>query len=59
MYGKFTTAHYLIECPITSKYCQHIREMLTDEELALDTTTQGNMLRAYLYNIGPIITRPH
>ena len=24
--------------------------MLTDEELALDTTTQGNMLRAYLYN---------
>ena len=48
-YGQFNTAHYLIECPITSKNCQYIREMLNDDELDLDITSQGDILRTRLY----------
>ena len=48
-YGQFNTAHYLIECPITSKNCQYVREMLNDDELDVDITSQGDILRTRLY----------
>ena len=51
-YGQFNTAHYLIECPITSKNCQYVREMLNDDELDVDITSQGDIVYSGPASIG-------
>ena len=40
--GAFSASHYLVTCPITSKHCQPLREMLSNEEIDLPPAKQGN-----------------
>ena len=48
-YGHFSAGHYLVTCPITSKHCQPLREMLSDEEINLPPAEQGQLILRQLH----------
>ena len=62
-FGDFNMEHYLIECPITSESCQSLRETLSNEEMSLNLTAQGqimlqNTIKYPAQVINAIISKP-
>ena len=56
-YDRYSTVHYLIECPITSKYCQYLLEMLDDDELDLDIKSQGDIIRTHAWRAPQLLLK--
>ena len=56
-YNRYSTAHYLIQCPITSKYCQYLRELLDDDEFDLDFKAQGDIIRTHAWRAPQLLIK--
>ena len=56
-YDRYSTAHYLIQCPITSKYCQYLRELLDDDEFDLDFKAQGDIIRTHAWRAPQLLIK--
>ena len=55
-YGTFKSSHYLLECPITSKYNQPLCELLSNDQMAYKIDEQGRILLNKLYRNPSLLT---